>query len=57
MSLLEAERVSGQFLDVYLMTLTEKMPQMCKAVIKAKGVHFEENIIWAIYHVFVDYYI
>ena len=30
----------------YLMKLVERMPRMCKAVIKAKGGYFEESIIY-----------
>ena len=30
---------------VYLMILVERMPRVCKAVIKAKGSYFEENIL------------
>jgi hypothetical protein len=29
----------------YLMKLVERMPRVCKAVIKAKGGYFEENKI------------
>ena len=44
----------------YLMKLIERMPKVCKAVIKAKGGYFEESkicVFWVISHFFVYYII
>ena len=36
----------------YLMNLAERMPRVCKAVIKAKGDYFEESQIEIYFHLF-----
>ena len=40
----------------YLMKLVERMPRVCKAVIKAKGGYFEESQVLHLFNTCFGYY-